>query len=69
MLINRVIARCPKCRGEVLPSGICPLCDDVAASIERLRPMVRHRRARKPAVPTENLPLSGQDAALPVGDR
>ena len=53
-----------------MPNGICPTCDDPATSVERLRGLIRERRPRrvKPAV-VEDRPLSGQDAALPVGDR
>jgi len=73
MITHRVIARCVKCRGELLPNGICPNCDDPGASVERLRGMIRERRPRPrppigPAL-VVNRPLSGQDAALPPGDR
>lgn len=72
MSIPRVIARCRVCATEVERDGSCPTCTSLA-------------RLRKVAVATGNLkgarakwikskikadmPLRGQDAALPPGDR
>ena len=80
MSVPRVIARCPKCASEVLSNGVCPVC----ASIERLRATaaatgnmrtrpgptrgLRNGLRYGPGL-TAQLPLSGQDAALPPGDR
>lgn len=75
MSVPRVIARCPVCATEMERTG-CPTCTALA----RLRATaeatgnLRERPARGYARPTRqtqevDLPLSGQDAALPVGDR
>ena len=76
MSVPRVIARCPQCSAEVLPNGVCPVCESLARLREtalltgNMRALPGRRPARKGlrALPDE-LPMSGQDAALPVGDR
>jgi hypothetical protein len=76
----RVIARCPACSGEVERDGTCLNC----AALARLRATAEATgKLRDRKLPTRGLrrglrfgpgiaaqlPLSGQDAALPVGDR
>lgn len=75
MSVPRVIARCPVCATEMERTG-CPTCTTMArlrATAEatgNMRALPGRRPARKGlrALPDE-LPLSGQDAALPPGDR
>lgn len=73
---GHVIAKCPRCFGEVLASGVCPQCTPIGEAVERLRRFVKVRAPRtvkcKPrakAEPVQKDFLGGQDAALPVGDR
>ncbi len=69
---HRVIARCAVCATE-LQGNTCPTCAAMArlkATAEvtgnlRGRPAARVRRVN----PQPDLPVRGQDAALPPGDR
>ncbi len=70
----RVIARCRVCATEVERDGSCPTC----TSLARLRSVAvatgnlkgaRAIRIKSKIKAAADMPLRGQDAALPVGDR
>lgn len=82
---NHIVARCVNCRAAVDRNGRCANCEDAAAAVGRLKATlavskVKARRSQaggawwlgrgkqwaRDAAPR---PLSGQDAALPPGDR
>jgi len=62
-------------------NGLCPKCATAAEVIERVQANIRRRSKPERSAwwmgkakaygrqRQENLPLAGQDAALPVGDR
>lgn len=80
-----MVARCATCRRVLMANGLCSMCADPAESVERLRKAAESqdiikrqamrksswwlRKAIERAKSDPQLPLSGQDAALPVGDR
>jgi hypothetical protein len=43
-----IIARCPKCYGEVLANGVCPVCAPPEESLQRLRMAILARGKLRP---------------------